>query len=193
MPSCCHALITPPMCLTTPGCCDVAAGALSHRRCRFAVGRWCGLMEGQAPVVPRPVPRGDKACPDGCNGVGVCNYDIGKCDCPAGKSAAVTQVMLPRTSSTVRNGSMDVLSFSAITTFQLRLSNHLLNRFSVHWQHTICNILVSMPSCRVAAHGGMLVVMQAGRGMTAGHLSSAHAPTGILIRASPTSLGPWWV
>ena len=59
-------------------------GAGIKRRCRNARGKWCGRYELQAPVPAKPAPRGSKACPGGCNGVGNCHYDLGTCECPAG-------------------------------------------------------------------------------------------------------------
>ena len=65
---------------------DPEAVLSSSRRCRGTRGGWCGPYTLQAPGGPfRAPPRGDKDCPEGCNGVGNCNYDTGLCECPAGE------------------------------------------------------------------------------------------------------------
>ncbi len=52
--------------------------------CAGTLGDWCQRWFA-APLVPsKPAPRGSKACPNGCNGVGSCNHDLGLCQCPAG-------------------------------------------------------------------------------------------------------------
>ena len=37
------------------------------------------IVSCQEPLLPKPVPRGDKDCPSGCSGIGNCNYDTGGC------------------------------------------------------------------------------------------------------------------
>mmetsp|Transcript_19563 Transcript_19563/g.42445 ORF Transcript_19563/g.42445 Transcript_19563/m.42445 type:complete len:788 (+) Transcript_19563:181-2544(+) len=53
-------------------------------RCVSTLGTWCKEYHHQQAVPWKPAPRGSKACPSGCNGVGSCNYDLGICQCPAG-------------------------------------------------------------------------------------------------------------
>lgn len=67
---------------------------MRRKRCRLVRGTWCGPFYRQPPVQPRPVPRGNKPCPNGCNSVGVCNYDTGECDCPAGEGCSMVQMWL---------------------------------------------------------------------------------------------------
>lgn len=55
------------------------------RRCYAARGDWCGQYERQPRVPFKVAPRGNKDCVGGCNDVGVCDYDMGICQCPAGK------------------------------------------------------------------------------------------------------------
>ena len=72
---------------STPGCTfctDPEARRWLRRRCAATRGSWCGKYERQAGAPLRPPPRGNLTCPNNCNGVGNCNYDIGRCDCPAG-------------------------------------------------------------------------------------------------------------
>lgn len=67
-----------------PGMCAGDGSKPARRRCRGAKGTWCSSFIRQQTVPSKPVPRGNKACPGDCSGVGNCNYDIGKCECPAG-------------------------------------------------------------------------------------------------------------
>ncbi|GFR52399.1 hypothetical protein Agub_g14911 [Astrephomene gubernaculifera] len=63
----------------------VGPDGVSRRRCAVARGTWCGPYSRQTPISTRPVPRGSKECPNKCSGWGNCNYDSGKCECPAGR------------------------------------------------------------------------------------------------------------
>lgn len=63
---------------------DAEVRRWQRRRCAATRGGWCGRYERQLGVAVRPPPRGDLPCPNDCSGVGNCNYDIGRCDCPAG-------------------------------------------------------------------------------------------------------------
>ncbi|GIL77471.1 hypothetical protein Vretimale_2966 [Volvox reticuliferus] len=65
-------------------CAAESVGHGSKQRCAYTRGTWCTNYAIQTPVAWRPAPRGNLECPDGCNNVGRCNYDTGKCDCPAG-------------------------------------------------------------------------------------------------------------
>ncbi|GAX85342.1 hypothetical protein CEUSTIGMA_g12759.t1 [Chlamydomonas eustigma] len=55
-----------------------------RQRCISTEGSWCSEFHLQKPIAWTPAPRGSKPCLDDCNGVGNCNYDTGKCECPAG-------------------------------------------------------------------------------------------------------------
>jgi len=60
-----------------------------RRRCFLERFPWCQAYFSQTRIPWKEVPRGDKACPKDdqgreCSGVGVCDYDWGMCQCPAG-------------------------------------------------------------------------------------------------------------
>lgn len=52
--------------------------------CKATQGDWCEKYRTQDPLPVKPVPRGDKSCPNDCHNVGNCDYDTGTCWCPAG-------------------------------------------------------------------------------------------------------------
>eukprot|EP00955_Chlamydomonas_euryale_P104184 365545-Chlamydomonas_euryale.AAC.3 len=64
-------------------------------RCATTRGSWCRRYLTQAPLRTKRAPRGSKACPGNCSGVGNCNYDTGRCDCPAGARAHVVAGRAP--------------------------------------------------------------------------------------------------
>ncbi|KAG2491270.1 hypothetical protein HYH03_010277 [Edaphochlamys debaryana] len=69
--------------------CEGSDGKGCKRKlCSLARGNWCKDYYAQQPIAWKPAPRGDKECQSTkygmCNGVGVCQYDIGYCFCPAG-------------------------------------------------------------------------------------------------------------
>lgn len=82
-----HAACTCYNLFSSPGrtfCTDPETRRWLRRRCAATRGSWCGKYERQAGAPVRPAPRGNLPCPNNCNSVGNCNYDIGRCDCPAG-------------------------------------------------------------------------------------------------------------
>lgn len=74
-------------------CAWVSLRAL-HSWLLVAALRWCTEYFRQGPAQPwRPVPRGSKECPGGCN-AGNCNHDTGLCDCPAGAQCMARSLQL---------------------------------------------------------------------------------------------------
>ncbi|KAG1677710.1 hypothetical protein FOA52_001022 [Chlamydomonas sp. UWO 241] len=68
----------------------------AEQRCIATTGAWCSGFHAQTPIPWKPAPRGNKDCPGKCNGVGVCNYDTGYCDCPAGWTGVDCKTVLKR-------------------------------------------------------------------------------------------------
>eukprot|EP00195_Chlamydomonas_chlamydogama_P008429 CAMPEP_0202911946 /NCGR_PEP_ID=MMETSP1392-20130828/56371_1 /ASSEMBLY_ACC=CAM_ASM_000868 /TAXON_ID=225041 /ORGANISM="Chlamydomonas chlamydogama, Strain SAG 11-48b" /LENGTH=79 /DNA_ID=CAMNT_0049602671 /DNA_START=13 /DNA_END=248 /DNA_ORIENTATION=- len=66
------------------GLSEVAETSRRRVHCQGTVGTWCRDFVKQPKQEVKPAPRGDKACKNNCTNVGVCNYDIGVCQCPAG-------------------------------------------------------------------------------------------------------------
>lgn len=79
--------------------------------CHLALGDWCGKYEKQGLLPLEDPPQGSKECPNNCNNnIGVCDYDIGICNCPAGYSGddCMTPFKRPCTNRYRDNGTVAV-------------------------------------------------------------------------------------